>query len=163
MFLFQLIGICFLATVAYENASQFVYSTNDSVDVQANKLLEKHLTQSFACANTKFSEIVGTTNQSRQANQAYQTLDSVTGGSLPLLQPLNIDKFMAYDEYWVPAPDAPQLHQVLYDFTIESIYGCLGEFDVRVGIRLLSLCVCVCVSRKWFFRAFSLVVAQLAG
>lgn len=136
-----MIGICFLATIAYENAYQFVYSTSDSIVVQANKLLEQHLNQSFACANAEIARITGTTNLTGRADQARETLGASGFGS-SLVQPLSIDQFMAYDEYWVPDKDAPwvllQVQEILYNFTIDAIYGCLGQSEV--SILLFSLC-----------------------
>jgi len=144
-----MVGLCFLATLAYENAYQFVYSTNDSIDVQANKLLEKNLNQTFACANGEFAKITGTPTPNsrpdipgRRAASVVTELTQVAGGlsgigTGPLLQPLSIDQFMAYDEYFVPAEDAPVIQKALYDFTNEAIYGCLEQFEVRVC--LLSL------------------------
>lgn len=136
-FVFQVIGLCFLASLAYKNAYQFVYSTNDSIVVQANKILESSLNQSYACATAKFMEITGARNTTRLSERASSaTVSEALGSSVAsggsLLQLLSIDQFMAYDEYWVPGEDAPVLQEVLYDFTIDSIYGCLGQYEVSV-------------------------------
>ena len=123
-FVDQMISICFMATLGYKNAYQFVYSTNASIDVQANEILESRLNQSYACLNTEFMKITGVANSSSVVGVAGAV------ASASLLQPLSLDQMMAYEEYWNPGDDAHLIQQVLYAFTMESINGCLGLYGV---------------------------------
>lgn len=130
----QAIGICFLAALGYQNAYQFVYSTGESIDVQAANILENHLAKTYACANAKFANITGT---GTSANKSYgegagSALDFVkAAGSnvigTSLLQPLSIDQLMAYEEYWKPEEDASKLETVLFNITNEAINSCFFE------------------------------------
>lgn len=119
--------------MAYKNAYQFVYSTNDSIDVQANNILQQFLNKTFSCANEKYANITGTTNTSRAVNQAstaVTTAAKLTGAKVQgtsLLQPLSIDQILAWDEYWVPPEDANELQLVLFQWTNDAIYECLEQ------------------------------------
>lgn len=130
--------MCFLASLAYKNAYQFVYSTNDSIDVQATNALAARLNSSYACLNKEFMKLTGTANATRlveQAGTAANFVSKAVGSSgveagSSLLQSLSIDQMLAYREFWEPEEDAPVIKQVLYNFTLDSIDGCLEKYEV---------------------------------